>query len=52
MPEPSLELLMQLMQKVLDNQREMREDIREIKNRLGRLDFAPPKPLNPLDSPA
>ncbi len=52
MPEPSLELLMQLMQKVLDNQREMREDIREIKNRLGRLDFAPPKPSNLLDSPA
>lgn len=51
MPEPSLELLMQLMQKVLENQREICEDLREIKNRLGRLDFAPPKPLNPLDSP-
>ena len=52
MPEPSLELLMQLLQKVLDNQREMREDIREIKNRLGRLDFAPPKPSILLDFPA
>ncbi len=40
-PEPSLELLMQLIQKVLENQQEMREDIREIKNRLGRLDFCP-----------
>jgi hypothetical protein len=38
MVEPSLELLMQLIQKVLDSQRETREDIREIKARLGRLE--------------
>lgn len=37
MAEPSLELLMQLIQRVLDSQRETREDIREIKARLGRL---------------
>ena len=36
--EPSLELLTQLMQKVWDSQRETREDIREIKARLGRLE--------------
>lgn len=38
MAEPSLELLMQLTQNVLDNQRETREDVREIKTRLGRLE--------------
>ncbi|BCX81411.1 hypothetical protein MIT9_P0989 [Methylomarinovum caldicuralii] len=38
MAEANLELLMQMVQKVLDNQREMREDIREIKSRLGRLE--------------
>ena len=38
MPEPTLELLMQMFQKVLDSQREMREDVREIKTRLGRLE--------------
>jgi hypothetical protein len=38
MPEASLDLLMQMVQKVLDAQRESREDIREIKTRLGRLE--------------
>lgn len=38
MPEPNLELLMQMIQKVLDSQRETREDVREIKTRLGRLE--------------
>jgi hypothetical protein len=38
MAEPNLELLMQLMQRVLDSQRETREDIRKIKTRLGRLE--------------
>ncbi len=38
MAELNLELLMQMVQKVLDNQREMREDMREIKSRLGRLE--------------
>ena len=38
MAEPSLELLMQMVQKVLDSQREVREDVREIKTRLGRLE--------------
>lgn len=38
MPEASLELLVQMVQKVLDAQRESREDIREIKTRLGRLE--------------
>lgn len=38
MPEASLELLMTMVQKVLDAQRESREDIREIKTRLGRLE--------------
>jgi predicted nuclease with TOPRIM domain len=37
-PEASLDLLMQMVQKVLDAQRESREDIREIKTRLGRLE--------------
>jgi len=37
MAETNLELLMQLMQRVLDSQRETSEDIREIKTRLGRL---------------
>ena len=38
MSEASLERLMVMVQKVLDGQREMREDIREIKTRLGRLE--------------
>ena len=38
MAESSLELLMQMVQKVLDSQRETREYIREIKTRLGRLE--------------
>ena len=38
MPEASLDLLMQMVQRVLDAQRESREDIREIKTRLGRLE--------------
>ena len=41
MPEASLALLMQMVQKVqkvLDAQRESREGIREIKTRLGRLE--------------
>ncbi len=38
MPEPSLELLVQMVRKVLDAQRESREDIREIKTRLGRME--------------
>jgi hypothetical protein len=38
MPDASLDLLMQMVQKVLDVQRESREDIREIKTRLGRLE--------------
>ncbi len=38
MAELNLELLRQMVQKVLDNQREMREDMREIKSRLGRLE--------------
>lgn len=38
MPEGSLELLMQMVQRVLDAQRETREDVREIKTRLGRLE--------------
>ena len=37
-PEASLELLMQMVQRVLDAQRETREDVREIKTRLGRLE--------------
>jgi len=37
-PEGSLELLMQMVQRVLDAQRETREDVREIKTRLGRLE--------------
>lgn len=40
MPEPSLELLMQMVQKVLDTQREIREDVREIKHRLTSLESA------------
>ena len=39
MSEINLELLGVMVQKVLDNQRETREDIREIKNRLGRLEM-------------
>jgi hypothetical protein len=38
MPAASLDLLMQMVQKVLDLQRESREDMREIKTRLGRLE--------------
>jgi hypothetical protein len=38
MPDPSLELSMQMVQKVLDNQRDVRDDVREIKARLGRLE--------------
>jgi len=38
MPEPSLELLMEMVRKVLDSQQEKREDMREIKARLGRLE--------------
>jgi hypothetical protein len=38
MPETTLELLMLMVQKVLDSQRETREDVREIKTRLGRLE--------------
>lgn len=38
MAEPTLDLLMQMVQRVLDSQRETREDIREIKARLGRLE--------------
>jgi hypothetical protein len=38
MPEPTLDLLMQMVQRVLDSQRETREDIREVKVRIGRLE--------------
>jgi hypothetical protein len=38
MADPNLEWLMPMVQRVLDNQREMREDVREIKTRLGRLE--------------
>ena len=38
MPDASLELLMTMVQRVLDSQREAREDVREIKTRLGRLE--------------
>ena len=38
MPEASLDRSMQMVQKVLDTQRDAREDIREIKTRLGRLE--------------
>lgn len=38
MAEPSLELLMQMVQKVLDGQRDLREDMREVKARMGRLE--------------
>ena len=37
MPEPSLALLLQMVQRVLDSQRESREDIREVKTRIGHL---------------
>jgi len=36
--EPSLEPLMQMVQRVLDSQRETREDIGEVKTRLQRLE--------------
>ena len=38
MPEPNLDLLMQMVQQVLDSQRDVREDVRENKTRLGRLE--------------
>jgi hypothetical protein len=38
MPDVSLELIQQMLQRVLDSQRETREDVREIKSRLGRLE--------------
>ncbi len=38
MAEANPGLLMQMVQKVLDGQRDIREDIREIKTRLGRLE--------------
>ncbi|MCX8048129.1 MAG: hypothetical protein N3A55_00520 [Methylohalobius sp.] len=38
MPEPSLELPIQMVQKMMDTQREIREDVRETKTRLGRLE--------------
>ncbi len=38
MPEASLEPLTHMVEKVLDTQRQSREDIREIKTRLGRLE--------------
>ena len=38
MPEPSLELLIPMVDRVLDSQRETREDIRAVKTRLGRLE--------------
>ena len=37
LPEPNLELLMQMVQRVLDGQQDIREDVREIKTRLGRM---------------
>ena len=37
-PEATLDLLMQMVQQVLDSQRESREDLRGIKSRLGRLE--------------
>jgi hypothetical protein len=36
-PDVSLDLLQQMVQRMLDSQRETREDEREIKTRLGRL---------------
>ncbi len=38
MVDIGLELLQQMVQRVLDSQRETREDVREIKARLGRLE--------------
>ncbi len=38
MADVSLDLLQQMVQRVLDSQRETREDVREIKARLGRLE--------------
>jgi predicted nuclease with TOPRIM domain len=38
MAEPGLKSLKQMVQRVLDSQRETREDVREIKTRLGRLE--------------
>ena len=38
MPEASLDSLMQMFQGVLDAQRDIREDVRKIKTRLGRLE--------------
>jgi len=36
--EVGMDLLMQMVQKVLDGQKDIREDVREIKTRLGRLE--------------
>lgn len=36
--EVGLDLIQQMLQRVLDSQRETREDVREIKSRLGRLE--------------
>lgn len=38
MPEPSLELPIQMVQKMMDTQREIREDVRETKTRFSRLE--------------
>ena len=38
MAEPGLKSLKQMVQRVLDSQHETREDVREIKTRLGRLE--------------
>ena len=38
MPEASLDSLMQMVQKALDGQRDIREDVRVINTRLGRLE--------------
>jgi hypothetical protein len=38
MADASLDLFQQMIQRVLDSQREAREDVREIKSRLGRLE--------------
>jgi hypothetical protein len=41
MADVRLDLLQQMVQRVLDSQRETREDVREIKARLGRLKASP-----------
>ncbi len=38
MPEPNLDLLKEVVQRVLASQEETREDLREIKSRIGRLE--------------